>query len=83
VTQAYYARPTSSFGYWRGGMSDGPMWQGQGSFRYGPAAQGAGLLPPGSGPAPAPAGWHPTVLWMIGLVVAEMVLFKILERMLR
>jgi hypothetical protein len=83
MPQPYYARPTSSFGYWRGGMSDGPLWQNQGSYRYGPAAQGAGLLPPGAGPAPSAAGWSPTVTYMLALVVVEMVLFKVLEMMLR
>ena len=82
MPQAYYARPTSSFGYWRGGMSDGPLWQGQGS-RYGPAAQGAGLLPPGSGPGSAASGWTPTVTYLLVFVVAEMILFKVIERMLR
>jgi hypothetical protein len=83
MPQAYYARPTSSFGYWRGGMSDGPLWQGQGARFYGPAAQGAGLLPPGSGPAPSAAGWTPTVTYLLVFIVAEMILFKVIERMLR
>lgn len=27
-------------------------------------------------------GWHPTVLWMLGFVVAEMVAFHLLSRVL-
>ena len=83
MTATYSSRPTASFGYWRGGMSDGPLWQGQGSMR-GPAAQGAGLLPPGSGPPQAgTSAWSPTVTYLFVLILAEMVLFKVLERMLR
>jgi hypothetical protein len=50
----------------------------------GPAAQGAGLLPPGSGPPQAgTSAWSPTVTYLFVLILAEMVLFKVLERMLR
>jgi hypothetical protein len=63
-------------------MSDGPLWQGQGS-NYGPAAQGAGLLPPGSGATGGGGGWTPTVTYLLVFVVAEMLLFKVIERMLR
>ena len=79
---AMYGRPSSSAGYWRGGFSDGPLWQGQGSFAYGPYAQGVGLVPPGSG-AQGGKAWQPTVIYLFVFVVAEMVLFKCLERVLR
>jgi hypothetical protein len=39
-------------------------------------AGGAGGGPaasPGTGLGPGPGGWHPTVLYMLGLVVAETV----------
>lgn len=75
--------PTSSFGYWRGGMSDGPLAYGQGS-QYGQANQGVGTFAPGTGPAGAAgAGWTPTVTYLFVFVVVEIVLFKCLERMLR
>ena len=44
----FYNYPSSSFGYWRGGMSDGPLAQGQGS-EMGQANSGVGIFPQGSG----------------------------------
>lgn len=79
----YAARPSPSFGYWRGGMSDGPLAQNQGSYHYGQANSGAGLLRQGDGPQGAAAGWSPTLTYLFVLIIAEMVLFKCLERMLR
>lgn len=79
----FYARPTSSFGYWRGGMSDGPFTQNQGSFAYGPAQQGAGILPPGSGDPSGGAGWSPTLTYLFILIAAEIVIFGCLGRVLR
>lgn len=71
-----YARPSSAFGYWRGVGSDGPLAYGQGS-NYGQASQGAGMFPQGyGGPAPAAGGWHPTVIYLILFVIAEMIIFK-------
>lgn len=82
MATAFYSRPTSSFGYWRGGMSDGPLAQGQGSGR-GQANSGAGMFPAGSGPAGGGGSWSPTVTYLIIFVVAEMIIFKCLERALR
>ena len=76
------ARPSSSAGYWRGGFSDGPLWQGQGSFAYGPSVQGVGQVPPGSGAAPSKA-WSPTVIYLLVFVAVELVAVKCLERWLR
>lgn len=77
------SRPTSSFGYYRGTGGDGPFWQGQGSG-MGMAAntQGVGVLSQGQGPQGA-AGWHPTVLYLGVFIIAEMVLFAFLSKMLR
>lgn len=80
---AYYARPTSSYGYWRGGMSDGPLAYNQGSRVYGQASSGVGIFPQGSGPATGDRAWGPTVVYLFVFVVAEMVLFKCLEKVLR
>lgn len=77
------ARPSSSAGYWRGGFSDGPLWKNQGSFAYGPAAQGVGMLPPGSGANAGGTAWSPTLTYLFIFVVIEMVAFKCLERVLR
>jgi len=35
---------------------------------------------PSAGMPTGPGGWHPTILYMLGLVVAEMVLVAILSR---
>jgi hypothetical protein len=80
---AYYARPTSSFGYWRGGMSDGPLTQNQGSFHYGPSQQGAGLLPPGAGDPVAGTAWSATLTYLFVLIVVEIVAFGFLGRLLK
>ena len=79
----YASRPTASFGYWRGGMSDGPLAQNQGSYAYGQANSGAGIFPQGTGPAGGTAAWSPTLTYLLAFVVAEMILFKLLERVLR
>jgi len=79
---AYYSRPTSAFGYWRGGMSDGPLAQGQGSG-MGLKNQGLGLLSAGQGPAGGGGGWEPTVVYLLLLIVAEMIVFGVISRVLR
>ena len=71
----------SSVGYWRGGGSEIPLAQGQGSG-YGQANQGIGILPPGVGEAPGKA-WSPTIIYLFVFVVVEMVLVKCLERLLK
>ena len=77
----YYSRPTSSFGYYRGGGSEIPLAHGQGSG-YGPANQGAGMFPQGQGPAPTGPVWHPTVIALAVLVVAEVAAVGLLSRVL-
>ena len=81
MAPVFASRPSSSAGYWRGGMSDGPLWQGQGSG-YGPYSQGVGQVPPGSG-AQTGKAWSPTVIYLLVFVVLEMIAFKCLERLLR
>jgi hypothetical protein len=78
----FYARPSSSFGYWRGGMSDGPLAQNQGSYKFGQANSGVGLFPQGSGPVDGGGSWHPTVVYLLVMVAAEMVAFKLLAKAL-
>jgi hypothetical protein len=82
MPSTFYSRPSSSFGYWRGVGSEGPLSQGQGSG-YGPKQQGMGLFPPGSGPVTAGTSWSPTVTYMLIFVVAEIIAFGILARVLR
>ena len=78
----FAARPTSSFGYWRGGYSDGPLAYGQGS-KMGQANSGAGMFAQGSGPVDGGGAWHPTVVYLLVLVAAEIVGFGLLARALR
>jgi hypothetical protein len=35
---------------------------------------------PNTGMSSGPGGWHPTILYMLGLVIAEIVLVAILSR---
>ena len=74
--------PSSAFGYWRGGMSDGPLAQGQGSGR-GQANSGAGIFPQGSGGTSTGGAWHPTVVYLLIFVAAEIVAFGFLAKALR
>ena len=82
MAAVFSARPSSSFGYWRGGYSDGPLAQGQGS-KMGQANSGAGMFPQGSGPAGGGGSWHPTVTYLLILVAAEIVAFGLLARTLK
>src|SRR5258708_39413536 len=61
----FAARPSSSFGYWRGGFSDGPLAQNQGSRGYGQANSGAGIFPQGAGPVDSGGGWHPPGIYLL------------------
>src|SRR5260370_25518534 len=76
----FAARPSSSFGYWRGGFSDGPLAQNQGSRVYGQANSGAGVFPQGSGPVDSGAGWHPTAIYLLVVVAVEIVALRLLGR---
>ena len=67
-----------STGYWRGSdIQAGGSGSGMGSQPGGSAglSQGLGSMGPGN--------WHPTVLYMLGLIVAEMVVFGVIGRMLK
>ena len=78
----YGVKPTSSFGYWRGGMSDGPLTEGQGSG-YGQRNQGVGMFSAHVGPPGQSSGWTPTVTYLLVFIVAEIIAFGILARVLR
>jgi hypothetical protein len=80
---ATFAYPSGSFGYWRGGGSDGfPLAQGQGS-KMGPANAGVGIFPAGSGGGATGSGWTPTVTYLLVFIAAEIVAFGLLARVLR
>ncbi len=72
------AAPNASFGYWRGGGEA----QGSGSG-MGQANQGAGLLGQGIGAIGGNGGWEPSVLYLLGLVVIEMIAFHLIGRLLK
>jgi hypothetical protein len=78
----YASKPTASFGYWRGAGAEGPQAYGQGSG-YGPQHQGIGLFAQGVGPPGQSSGWTPTVTYMLVFVVAEIIAFGILARVLK
>jgi hypothetical protein len=56
-----------------------------GSFRGG-ASVGSGYPANAAAAAPqagtGPGGWHPTILYMVGLIIAEIVIVGILSRTL-
>ena len=78
-----YARsyPSSSFGY-TSTHDAGPLWKGQGSG-MGPSQQGTGTLASGVASQDGPGGWHPTVLYLGVLILAEMIAFGFMAKMLR
>ena len=69
--------PSSSFGYYLGA----PEWKGSGSG-MGPKQQGAGMLAQGTG-SQGPGGWHPTILYLLVFIVAEMIVFGLVARLLK
>lgn len=73
---AFRSAPAANLGYFRG--SDWPTSGGSG-----PAMATTTTTSPGQNGGPALGGWHPTVLWMLGFVVAELVAFHVLSRVLK
>lgn len=70
--------PNSSFGVWRGSdFAAGGTGSGMGQ-----ANQGTGMLSQGIGGSMT-SGWEPTIPYLLGLIVVEMVLFHILGRILK
>ena len=76
----YASYPNPAFGYFRG-VSEGPLWKGQGSD-MGPKLQGLGVFSQGQGPASA-GGWDPTIGYLFLLIIGEMVVFGLISRALR
>jgi hypothetical protein len=72
--------PASNLGYWRGtgiqGM--GP----EGVKDMGTATQGVGMASQGTVNV-AGSSWHPTVLYLLGLVIAECIVFGVIGRILK
>ena len=76
--QARAGYPNASFGIWRG--SD-ILTGGTGSG-MGQADSGAGVLTQGFGPVNT-GNWEPSVLYLLGFIVLEMVIFHLLSRVLK
>lgn len=76
----YFAHPTASFGYYRGA----PQYLGgaQGGGGQGPQVAGLNTFSQGQGPQSGVGAWSPTILYLIGLIILEMVVFGVLARKL-
>lgn len=71
-----FASPSASFGYYRGS----PLAGGQGSGQ-GHNPMGSNTFAAGQGPGTSSGtGWHPTVLYMLVLIIAEMFVFAFISR---
>lgn len=71
------AQPTASFGYYRGaplaggeGAGEGPAMAGNAAFAQGQGATGNSNM----------GGWHPTILYLGALIIAEMFVFAFISR---
>lgn len=75
MTAFRQSAPASNLGYFR--ASDWPTSQGAGpmpsnGYTVSPGQNGGGVM----------SQWHPTVAWMLGFVVVELIAFHVLSRML-
>ena len=73
------AYPNQAFGVWRGSEFSYPK-AGSG---MGTNTQGVGRLSAGQGFAGLTGDWHPTVLYLLGLIVVEMIVFGFLGKILK
>jgi hypothetical protein len=72
----YFARPTSSFGYYRGSPLAGGSGSGQG-----PNMSGSNVFSAGQGAAGGvTSAWTPTILYLFVLILAEMFVFAVIAR---
>jgi hypothetical protein len=76
----YYARPTSSFGYYRGN----PVFNGESPGGQGPNVSGSNVFSAGQGTdtTAGAGGWSPTILYMFVLILIEMFIFAFIARKL-
>jgi hypothetical protein len=81
MIQSHAALGNQAYGYWRGSAGiSGPPSGGKGEI--GMATQGVGMASQGTVPI-AGQQWHPTILYLLGLVITEMIVFGILGRYLK
>lgn len=71
----YYARPTSSYGYYRGN----PIFLGD-TGTEGPQVSGANVFSAGQGTISGQSAWTPTILYLFVLIIAEMFVFAVIAR---
>jgi hypothetical protein len=71
--------PNQAFGYYQG---YGPQAGGSGSGMGKPMA-GLGQLAAGQGVTVGSQTWHPTVIYLLALVIAEMVVFGYVAKILK
>jgi hypothetical protein len=72
----YFAKPTSSFGYYRGW----PVYGGD-TGTEGPQVSGSNVFSQGQGGTSTAAGtWTPTILYMFVLILIEMFVFAWIAR---
>ena len=70
--------PNASFGIWRGSdIQAGGTGSGMGQ-----ADSGTGMLTQGFGNITG-GGWEPSVIYLLGFVVVEMVVFHLVSRLLK
>lgn len=72
-----FSAPTSSFGYYRGSPQYGGGAQSSGG--YGNQVAGKGIFAQGQGPTDSTSTWSPTILYMFGLIILEMIVFGVLS----
>jgi hypothetical protein len=73
----YYARPSSSFGYYRGW----PIYGGDGSG-MGVEMAGSNVFSAGQGTDAGSGTWTPTILYLFVLIIVEMFVFAFIARRL-
>lgn len=73
----YYARPTSSYGYYRGW----PIFGGDGGTE-GPQVSGTNVFSQGQGSSfmAGENSWSPTILYLFVLILVEMFIFAYIGR---
>lgn len=74
----YFAKPTQSYGYYRGW----PIYGGDGSGQ-GVEMAGSNVFSAGQGPTSSQGtSWTPTILYLFVLVIVEMFIFAFVARRL-
>jgi len=73
--QNFATAPSAAFGSYRGT----PLYLGTGSKQGGTVA-GNGQFAAGQGPVESSSAWEPSILYLFGLILVEMVVFGFLSK---